>query len=439
MFALVDCNNFFVSCERVFRPELASRPVIVLSNNDGCAVALSNEAKALGLKRGNPYFKVKDICERHGVAVLSGNHRLYGDMSSRVMATLQALTDAPLEVYSIDEAFIVIPEGVGDVADFGRYVVERVKRLTGIPTSMGIAPTKTLAKVAARFAKKYPGYKGACLIDSEEKRLKALALTEVGEVWGIGRRLSRKLTERGIDTALKLASLDENTVTRLFTVTGLRTWRELNGTPCIEHEPVAPDKQTITSSRSFASDVHDFEELRKAVCSFASIIGRKLRKQQGAAAAVSVFLCTNRFHEREPQYFNTATVRLPDPTDYTPTLAEAATEAMRAIFREGYGFKKAGVTVSRITPLTMVQRNLFADPERDAKRHRLMTVMDHINNNFVQGNCVRIASMGAGLDDMVRREHDSRLYTMCLSDLIRVHTGESSSRGHTCTPPEKNA
>ena len=233
MFALVDCNNFFVSCERVFRPELASRPVIVLSNNDGCAVALSNEAKALGLKRGNPYFKVKDICERHGVAVLSGNHRLYGDMSSRVMATLQALTDAPLEVYSIDEAFIVIPEGVGDVADFGRYVVERVKRLTGIPTSMGIAPTKTLAKVAARFAKKYPGYKGACLIDSEEKRLKALALTEVGEVWGIGRRLSRKLTERGIDTALKLASLDENTVTRLFTVTGLRTWRELNGTPCI--------------------------------------------------------------------------------------------------------------------------------------------------------------------------------------------------------------
>lgn len=407
MIALVDCNNFFVSCERVSRPELATRPVIVLSNNDGCAVALSNEAKALGLKRGDPYFKVRGVCDRFGVAVLSGNHHLYSEISSRVMATLQALTDAPLEVYSIDEAFLRLPDGVGDVADFGRYVVARVRQLTGIPSSMGIAPTKTLAKVAARFAKKYPGYRGACVIDDDAKRIKALSLTEVGNVWGIGRRLRRRLAERGIDTALHLAMLDESMAKRLFNVSGMRTWRELNGFPCIEHEPVSPDKQTITSSRSFASDVYDFEELRKAVCSFATIVGRKLRKQDGVAREVSVFLCTNRFHEREPQYYNTATVRLPEPTNFTPTLAEAATDAMRAIFRRGYGFKKAGVTVGRISPRALTQRSLFADADGDAKRQRLMTVIDSINSNFVRGNCVRIASMGAGLDDMIRREHDT--------------------------------
>lgn len=422
MYALVDCNNFFVSCERVFRPELVGRPVIVLSNNDGCAVALSNEAKALGLKRGDPYFKIKATCDRHDVAVLSGNHRLYSDVSSRVMATLQALTEADIEIYSIDEAFVPIDASTGDPAGFGRYVVERVKKLTGVPISVGIAPTKTLAKVAARFAKKYPGYRGSCIIDSEERRIKSLSLTEVGDVWGIGRRQSRKLLERGIDTALKLAELPEPTVKRLFNATGQRTWQELNGTPCIKHEPVAPDKQTITSSRSFAADVRDFEELRKAVCSFASIIGNKLRRQDGFTSEVTVFVCTNRFHEREPQYFNTATVRLPDPTNYTPLLAEAATAALRAVWREGYGFKKAGVTISRITSRDGLQPNLFADHDRDAKRDRLMQVVDSINNASVGGCYVRIASMGAGLDDMIRREHDSRLYTSRLSDIIEVHT-----------------
>lgn len=422
MIALIDCNNFFVSCERVFRPELAGRPVIVLSNNDGCAVAMSNEAKALGIKRGDPYFKIKSVCERNNVAVLSGNHRLYGDMSSRVMAMLHSLTDTDIEVYSIDEAFVPISPAVGDPEGFGRYVVKSVLRHTGIPVSMGIAPTKTLAKVAARFAKKHKGYRGACLIDNEEKRIKALELTQVGDVWGIGRRLTRRLTERGITTALQLANIDEARASRMFNVTTMRTWRELNGTPCITHEPVQPDKQTITSSRSFASDVRQFEELRKAVCSFATIVGRKLRKQNGVAGEVTVFLCTNRFHENEPQYYNTATVRLPDPTDYTPLLAQAATEAARAIYREGYGFKKAGVTVSRITSRATLQPNLFADTDADERRQRLMKVMDSINNNTVQGNCVRIASMGAGLDDMIRREHDSRLYTMRMSDIIEVHT-----------------
>lgn len=422
MIGLVDCNNFFVSCERVFRPELEARPVIVLSNNDGCAVAISNEAKALGIKRGMPYFKIKSLCDRHGIAVLSGNHRLYGDISARVMATLSALSAADIEVYSVDEAFIPIDSSIGDAAEYGRYVVSRVRKLTGIPSSMGIAPTKTLAKIAARFAKKYPAYKGACVIDSEAKRRKALELTTAADIWGIGRRQGRKLAERGITTALQFAELPGEWVRRTFTVTGHRTWQELNGVACILHEPVAPDKQTITSSRSFATDIYEFEELRKAVCAFTSIIGRKLRRQQSVAAEVTVYLCTNRFHEHEPQYYNTATVRLPDATDYTPSLAEAATEALRAVYREGYGFKKAGVTVSHISPRSVVQPNLFADTVRDEKRRRLMKVIDSINGATVRGNCVRMASVGAGLDDMVRREHDSRLYTLRLSDIIQVKT-----------------
>lgn len=422
MLALIDCNNFFVSCERVFRPELIGRPVIVLSNNDGCAVALSNEAKALGLKRGDAFFKIRDVCERNGVTVISGNHRLYGDISSRVMATLQSLTEAPVEVYSIDEAFLDIPDSVGDPAEFGRYVVREIRRITGIPTSMGIAATKTLAKIGARFAKKHPGYRGACLIDTEEKRRKALSMVDAGDVWGIGRRLNRRLAERGITTALQIADMTETDVRRMFSVTGVNTWRELNGVACIGHEPVAPEKQTITSSRSFATDITDFEELRKAICAFASIIGRKLRRQDGFCREVSVFLCTNRFHKESPQYYNTTSIRLAEPTNYTPYIAEAATRALKAIFLDGYGYKKAGITVSRICSRRGITASLFGDPEADARRDRLMRVVDSINNTGLHGNYVHIASMGEGLADMTRREHDSRLYTMRLSDIIEVHT-----------------
>lgn len=425
MIALIDCNNFFVSCERVFRPELVGKPVIVLSNNDGCAVALSNEAKSLGLKRGDAFFKIRDICERRGVAVISGNHRLYGDISSRVMATLQALTETPVEVYSIDEAFLDIPAYVGDPAEFGRYVVKEIRRLTGIPTSMGIAATKTLAKIGARFAKKYTGYRGACLIDTDEKRRKALSMVDAGDVWGIGRRLKRRLAERGIMTALQLADMAEADVNRMFSITGVNTWRELNGISCIAHEPVPPEKQTITSSRSFATDITDFEELRKAICAFSSIIGRKLRQQDGFCREVSVFLCTNRFHTDKPQYYNTNTILLADPTNYTPYIAEAATRALKSIFIEGYGYKKAGITVSRICSRCGITANLFGDHEAEARRDRLMRVVDSINSMSVQGNFVRMASMGEGLADMTRREHDSRLYTMRLSDIIEVHTDSS--------------
>lgn len=426
MKGLADCNNFFVSCERVFQPALQGRPVIVLSNNDGCAVALSNEAKSLGFKRGDPYFKIKDECSRHNVAVLSGNHRLYSDMSARVMNTLRSLSSGDIEVYSIDEAFLSLDPEVGDLSEYGRYVVDTVRRHTGIPISLGIARTKTLAKIAARFAKKYAGYAGACLMDTLEKESKALSMTPIGDVWGVGRRHRQKLLDRGIFTASNFAALDPEHVKRMMNVTGLRTWQELHGTPVIEQELTPPERQTITASRSFARDIHSFEEIRQALCTFASITARKLRERHLLTAEITVFICTNRFHEHDPQYFSGITVRLPDATDYTPAIADAAVEAMQRIYRDGYGYKKAGITLSRLCDVRSRQLNLFTDSNLDEKRRRVMEAVDRINSSSDSAtNRVHIASMGAGLDDMIRREHDSRLYTTRLVDIIEVNTEHS--------------
>ena len=423
MIGLADCNNFFVSCERVFQPALQGRPVIVLSNNDGCAVALSNEAKALGFKRGDPYFKIRTECDRHGVAVLSGNHRLYSDMSDRVMATLRALSSGDTEVYSVDEAFIYLDPGLGDLGEYGRYVVDTVRRHTGIPISLGIANTKTLAKVAARFAKKYAGYAGACLMDTPYKVEKALDMTPIGDVWGIGRRHRVKLCDRGINTALQFASLEADAVRRLMGITGLRTWQELHGEAVIRQELTPPERQTLTASRSFARDIYSSEEMRQAMSAFASIVGRKLRERKLMAEELKVFLATNRFHDQAPQYFNSVSVHLPEATDYTPAIAHAAATAMESIYRDGYGYKKAGITLSRLVDTRHRQLNLFTDTETDAKRRRLMEAVDRINSaSASERDRVRIASMGDGLTDLTRREHDSRLYTTRLVDIIEVNT-----------------
>lgn len=419
MYALVDCNNFFVSCERVFRPELLDRPVVVLSNNDGCAVALSNEAKALGIKRGDPFFKFRSLAEHNGVFVFSGNHRLYGDMSARVMATLRSLA-AGIEVYSVDEAFLHVDPSLGDFAEYGRQVVRRVRRNTGIPVSLGMAPTKTLAKIAARFAKKYPGYRGACLIDTPEKVTKALELTPVCEVWGIGRRTGRRLLASGIDTALQFARLEQKYVRDQFTVVGERTWRELNGEPCIEFEVVAPDKRTMTSSRSFAHDVTDKELLRQAVCNFAAILGRKLREQNSYALELSIFVASNRFIEDRPRYFNSAAMVLPEPVADTPALATAATVLLNRVFTPGCAIKKAGLTINRIVSAEGRQPSLFADLKELERRDRLMATLDSINSQPCNPNVVRLAAMGGGLTDLTRREHSSRLFSTRLSDIIEI-------------------
>ncbi len=420
MIGLADCNNFFVSCERVFRPELHNRPVIVLSNNDGCAVALSNEAKALGFKRGNPYFKIQNAAEANGVVVFSGNHRLYGDMSWRVMTTLRSFCDE-VEVYSIDEAFIFFDELVGDYPGLGREIVRTVRRNTGIPISLGLADTKTLAKVAAHFAKTYPAYRGVCLIDSEEKRRKALALTPVEDIWGVGRRNLPKLRRQGVNTALELADMAEDKVKDLFNIVGHRMWLELNGHSCITREIVPPQRKTITCSRSFQADLFDAAELRKAIASFTTTVARRLREQHLVAHAVEVFVATNRFHTSQPQFFNAVEQRLAEPTADTSVLVRAACAALEQAFRPGYGYKRAGVTITRCTDVDAVTANLFEDRVDVERRRRLMSAMDRINASPANRNAIHPASMAPNLLGLTRREHESRLFSTSLSDIIEIH------------------
>lgn len=389
MIGLIDCNNFFVSCERVRHPGLAGRPVVVLSNNDGCAVAMSNEAKALGVTRGLPYFKFRDTAERSGMAVLSGDHKFYGEISSKVMSTIRSVLDE-VEVYSIDEAFAVIPDYVGDMSEFGRYLVRTIADDTGIPVSLGISTTKTLAKVAARFAKKYPAYEGACVIDTEDKRLKALSLTDAADVWGIGRRLSRRFQERGIVTASQVAALTREAVTSIFGVNGERTWRELNGEPCITREQIPPARQSIMVSRTFATDIYEREPVREAVSMFVDSLSRKLRRHRLLATEISVFVATNRFHSRQPQYYGCEHMRIEEATDDTLTLTSLSLRMLDKILKHGYGYKRAGVTVTRLVDKDARQPSLFSDKADTDRRERLMRTLDRINSG--SGTSVKVAS-----------------------------------------------
>ena len=421
MIGLIDCNNFFVSCERVFRPGLQNRPVIVLSNNDGCAVALSNEAKALGLRRGDPFFKIEPVCRRNGVEVFSGNHRLYGDMSARVMATIASVVP-DIEIYSVDEAFVHF-DGYPDeeLETLGREIVRRVRRHTGIPTSLGIASTRTLAKVAARFAKKYRGYRGVCRIAREEARRKALDLTAIGDVWGVGRKLRRRFDNMGVRTALQFADMPAADVARMLNVAGERTWRELNGEACIPDDGTeAQHRQQICSSRSFNPMLTSYDGLRQAVSLFATIASRKLREQGSAAVSLSVFIYTNSFRSDLEQYFNSSHIPLPEPTDDTRAICHAASKALESIFREGYQYKKAGVIITEIIPRQAVRRSLFGSQESRDRSMRLMSVIDSINSASVSHDTVHVASYHP-VDGLVRHERPSRLYTTRFSDILTVN------------------
>ncbi|MDE6108806.1 MAG: Y-family DNA polymerase, partial [Muribaculaceae bacterium] len=351
MIGLIDCNNFFVSCERVFNPRLrAPRPVVVLSNNDGCAVAISNEAKALGIKRGDPFFKIEGLCRRYDVAVVSGNHRMYGDLSARVMATIGEMVPE-INVYSVDECFLDMSlwHDAATLETVGRSIVHRVRRNTGIPTSLGIAPTMTLAKVATRFAKKYPGYRSVCIIDDEHKRRRALELTDISDVWGIGRRLSRRLTPLGYTRAIAFADLKQADVERSFNITVQRTWRELNGEPCIAIDnEEEPHRKQMCSTRSFGKSLTDISQLNQAMAAFATILGRKLREQHSCAVMLGAFVQTNGFRSDLPQYSNSFHLKLEQPTSDTMLLARAAQICLRRIFRSGYAYKRAGVMIHEI-------------------------------------------------------------------------------------------
>ena len=419
MYALVDCNNFFVSCERVFRPQLEGKAVVVLSNNDGCVVARSNESKAMGIKMGTPFYQVRDMVKAGRLIACSSNYTMYGDLSSRVMSILAEAVPR-IEIYSIDEAFLCMdgmsPEKIEGIS---RELVAKVRKWVGIPVSIGIAPTKTLAKIASHFAKKYPGYRGVCRIDSEEKRLKALSLTPIREVWGVGRKLSVSMEQKGIRTALDYVQRPEEWVRKNYMLHGVRTWLELRGQVCVEEE--LPEKRrSICTSRSFPGMITDRSEIAARVADFAAKCAQKLREEHSAARQVDVVLYTNRFRDDLPQYFPCASVRLPVAASSTQEIVSAALKGFDTIYRSDYQYKKAGVTVSDLVDADAVQASLFDyDIDRRRKQDRLSEVMDRVNAGG--HNLVRLAAQRSGdYTDGIRSDYRSRRYSTSLDEVIEI-------------------
>lgn len=417
MYGLADCNNFFVSCERVFNPSLNGRPVIILSNNDGCVISRSNEAKALGIKMGQPFYQLKDFIARNNVSVFSSNYVLYSDMSLRVQKTLQSLVPAT-EVYSVDESFLDlrgIPEEKLD--ELGRRISYIVQRNTGIPISVGISPTKTLAKIASKLCKQYPKLKGSCFMHRPQDIQKVLSKFPIEDVWGIGRRFSTMLKSRNILTASDFTKQSVDWVQSLMHIGGVKTWRELNGTPCIEFEEYRKDKQQITVSRSFGKELSDVESVEQQIALFTSMAAEKLRKQNSLCNTLIVFMCTNRHRKDHPQRFANQLIPLKVATDSTLELVNVATKTVREIFRKPYLYKKAGVILSDIQSNECMQTVLFDDVDHD-KHARLMNALDKINQK--QGHhSVVVAS--AGFEGIrMNRQHLSPNYTSEWDEIIQI-------------------
>jgi len=417
MFGLIDCNNFYASCERVFNPSLNRRPVVVLSNNDGCVIARSSEAKALGIPMGEPAYKLKALIEANQVVVFSSNYVLYGDMSHRVMTTVAQF--APdMEIYSIDEAFLLF-DGFENInlKEYGEIIVRTTTRNTGIPVSLGIAPTKTLAKLANKFAKKYKDYKGVCVIDTDEKREKALKLTAVGDVWGIGRQYAKKLEYYSIHTAWDFTQRSKSWVRHTMGVVGERTWLELKGTPCVEMDKTTT-KKSICTSRSFGERLTELSPISEAVSNFAASCAEKLRKQHSLASVIMIFIQTNPNATNLPQHCKQVVLQLPVPTNDTTELINFALRGLKAIFAEGYQFKKAGVIVSELVPERPLQGDLFDTRNRD-KFSRIMTVMDSLNASYGKQK-VKIAAQGFDRKWRLKNEKLSPCYSTKLEDVLEI-------------------
>ncbi|MCD8310697.1 MAG: Y-family DNA polymerase [Prevotellaceae bacterium] len=418
MTGLVDCNNFYASCERVFNPDLRDKPVVVLSNNDGCIIARSNEAKALGLKMGTPFYQAKPLLEQLGVAVFSSNYNLYGDMSRRVMMLLQEMTPG-ITQYSIDECFVDLA-GIPDLAPFGKRLVRTVGRGTGIPVTLGVAPTKTLAKIASKFGKRYKGYEGVCIIDTEEKREKALQQLDVGDVWGIGRHSVQKLRYYGVNTAWDLAVKPREWVRRMLTVTGERTWQELRGTPAIDVEEL-PQKQSICTSRSFPGQgLDDLAPLTEAVANFAAACVRKLREQHSCCKTLTVFAYTSPFRNDRPAHLINRTLQLSVATHDLQEIVAAATGVLREEYRKECLYKKAGVIVWNLCDQSAVQGDLFDHVDR-ARQARLAKAIDAINRKNGH-NTVHVAVQGTDKRWHLTAEHLTRQYTTNLKEVIQIKT-----------------
>lgn len=391
IFALVDCNNFYASCERVFNPKLEGKPIVVLSNNDGCVVARSNEAKAIGIAMGVPEFQIRPLLRAHQVQVFSSNYTLYGDMSQRVMETLEQFCP-DLEIYSIDEAFLSLSGFTSrNLSDYGRTIRATVKRWTGIPVSVGIAETKTLAKIANRIAKRTPDTGGVFDLLACQDRNALLGRVPIEDVWGIGRNHTRLLNQHGIMTALQLRGVDDQLIRKLLGIVGLRLVMELRGVSCLDLEGCPAPKQSVTCSRAFGQLISTLADMEEAVSSYAARVAEKLRRERLAATVLTVCLTTNEFKEG-PQYSNSLTLKLPVATDSTSDLIRSALQGIRTIYRDGYLYKKAGVILAGLVPASQIQVDLFDSQDRE-KSKQLMSALDAINDRWGTGT-LHYASSG---------------------------------------------
>lgn len=443
MIALADCNNFYCSCERVFRPDLVGKPVVVLSNNDGCIIARSEEAKALGYKMGDPFYQMKEKLEAEGVAIFSSNYTLYGSLSNRVMSMLSHYSPQ-LDQYSIDESFFEVDKSIAAaffqenqsyektnslLHRYGARISSDVLRAVGIPISIGIAETKTLAKIGSKFAKKHKGYQGCCLIDTEERRHKALSLFPIEDVWGIGRQIARKLDYMGIRTAAQLADQKESWVRCHFNITTVRTWKELNGENCISIEEL-PQKKSICTSRSFADEgISDKNVMEEAVANFSVRCTEKLRRQGSVCQGVTVFAWTSRFNDHMPEYTIHDSLVLPIATDAQDEIVGAALTILRARYPKSvsdrpdrpdlsFRFKKAGVILWQISPSTPREQDLF-DPINRERQKALMAAIDAINHKNGYGT-IRQAIQGTDCRFDLKREYMSKRFTTDISDILEV-------------------
>lgn len=450
MIGLADCNNFYCSCERVFRPDLIGKPVVVLSNNDGCVIARSEEAKALGYKMGDPFYQVKEKLEAEGVAIFSSNYTLYGSLSNRVMSMLSHYSPH-IDQYSIDESFFDVDQSMAErffqdnlkendtflnneslLHQYGARISADVLRAVGIPISIGIAETKTLAKIGSKFAKKYKGYQGCCLIDTDERRHKALSLFPIKDVWGIGRQISRKLDYMGIRTAAQFANKKESWVRSHFNIITVRTWKELNGESCISIEEL-PQKKSICTSRSFAGEgISDKDVVEEAVANFAVRCAEKLRHQGSVCQGITVFAWTSRFNENVPEYTIHDSLTLPIATNAQEEIVGAALSILRAKYPKSmadsrpdrpdmsFYFKKAGVILWQISPDHPRQQDLF-DPIDRSKQKKLMEAIDAINRKNGYGT-IRQAIQGTDCRFDLKREYMSKQFTTNIHDILKVKT-----------------
>jgi len=417
MFALVDCNNFYASCERVFRPDLNGKPIVVLSNNDGCVIARSNEAKDLGIPMGAPAFEYEKVFQQQKVNVFSANFALYGDMSHRVMSVLSDYSP-DMEIYSIDECFLSL-KGFEffNLQEYGMLMRNKVVKWTGIPISVGIAPTKALSKVANRIAKKFSERtKGVYIIDSEESRIKALKWLKVEDVWGIGRQHAKRLQAQGVKTAYDFTQLNDAFVRKQMSIVGLRLKHDLQGIPTLNLDEVQP-KKNIATTRSFDGNYTKFEQISERVSTFAVSCAEKLRKQNSCCNSLMVFVHTNRHRKDLPQYSRNIVIQLPFATNSSIELSKFAIQALKQIFKEGYSYKKAGVIVQDFTPQDSVQKSLFE--ERNEKHIPLMKAVDKLNALFGQQK-IRLASQDAKRVWKMKQEKLSPNYTTKLADIITI-------------------